>query len=146
MDGGLDAAERALVERIADRREEIVALTRELIGFDTTSRAGIDQPAREEAALQQALADRLRAAGAEIDLWEPAPEDVTDHPLSVPGIAFDGRPQLAATLRGTRRWRVRCCSTGTSTSSPPGARRAGRPTRSTPRWSTGTSSAAARAT
>ena len=26
MDGGLDAAERALVERIADRREEIVAL------------------------------------------------------------------------------------------------------------------------
>ena len=60
MDGGLDAAERALVERIADRREEIVALTRELIGFDTTSRAGIDEPAREEAALQQALADRLR--------------------------------------------------------------------------------------
>jgi len=100
MDGGLDAAERALVERIADRREEIVALTRELIGFDTTSRAGIDEPAREEAALQQALADRLRTAGAEIDLWEPAPEDVIDHPLSVPGIAFDGRPQLAATLRG----------------------------------------------
>src|SRR6478735_1652433 len=100
MDGGLDAAERALVERIADRREEIVALTRELIGFDTTSRAGIDEPAREEAALQQALADRLRAAGAEIDLWEPAPEDVIDHPLSVAGIAFDGRPQLAATLRG----------------------------------------------
>ncbi len=101
MDGGLDAAERALVERIAGRREEIVALTRELIAFDTTSRAGIDEPAREEVALQQALADRLRAAGAEIDLWEPAPEDVTDHPLSVAGIAFDGRPQLAATLRGS---------------------------------------------
>ena len=73
MDGGLDAAERALVERIADRREEIVALTRELIGFDTTSRAGIDEPAREEAALQQALADpdlysrdpeRFNAAGS----------------------------------------------------------------------------------
>ncbi|MDA0171990.1 M20/M25/M40 family metallo-hydrolase [Solirubrobacter taibaiensis] len=101
MDGGLDAAERALVERIAGRREEIVALARELIAFDTTSRAGIDEPARDEVALQQALADRLQAAGAEIDLWEPAPEDVSDHPLSVPGIAFDGRPQLAATLRGS---------------------------------------------
>ena len=63
MDGGLDAAERALVERIADRREEIVALTCELIGFDTTSRAETDAPAREEAALQQALAERLRAPG-----------------------------------------------------------------------------------
>src|SRR5215212_5494963 len=101
MDGGLDAAERALVERIADRREEIVALTRELIGFNTTSRAGIDEPAREEAALQQALADRLRTAGAEIDLWEPAPEDAAGHPLSVEGLDFAGRPQLAARLRGT---------------------------------------------
>ncbi|MBE2320652.1 M20/M25/M40 family metallo-hydrolase [Solirubrobacter sp. CPCC 204708] len=101
MDGGLDAAERALVERIADRRDEIVGLARELIAFDTTSRAEADEPAREEAALQQALADRLQAAGAEIDLWEPAPEDVANHPLSVPGIAFAGRPQLAATLRGS---------------------------------------------
>ena len=33
-------------------------------------------------------------------MWEPAPGDVADHPLSVPGIAFDGRPQLAARFRG----------------------------------------------
>ena len=101
MDGGLDADEQALVARVAERRDEIVALACELIAFDTTSRAQADEPAREEVALQQALAERLRAAGAEIDLWEPAPEDVTDHPLSIQGIAFDGRPQLAATLRGS---------------------------------------------
>jgi acetylornithine deacetylase len=47
------------------------------------------------------LADRLAASGAEVDLWEPAPEDVAGHPLAVPGIAFHGRPQLAARFRGT---------------------------------------------
>src|SRR5690349_12154829 len=101
MDGGLDADEQALVDRVAQRRDDIVALACELIAFDTTSRSEADEPAREEVALQQALANRLRAAGAEIDLWEPAPEDVAGHPLSVDGIAFAGRPQLAATLRGS---------------------------------------------
>ncbi|RKQ90266.1 acetylornithine deacetylase [Solirubrobacter pauli] len=99
--GALDATEQALVARIAQRRDEIVALACELIAFDTTSRSGIEAPARDEAALQRTLASRLERAGAEIDLWEPAPEDVADHPLSVPGIAFAGRPQLAATLRGS---------------------------------------------
>ncbi|MDA0179298.1 M20/M25/M40 family metallo-hydrolase [Solirubrobacter phytolaccae] len=99
--GALDATEQALVDRIAQRRDEIVALACELIAYDTTSRAEADEPAREEVALQQALASRLERAGAEIDLWEPTAEDVADHPLSVPGIAFAGRPQLAATLRGS---------------------------------------------
>lgn len=96
----LDADERALVDRIADRREELVALASELIRFDTTSRSDPAAPARDEAALQQALADRLAAAGAEIDVWEPDPADVAGHPLTVPGITFAGRPQLAARLRG----------------------------------------------
>src|SRR4051794_17044980 len=99
--GSLDASERALVEGIAGRRDELVALACELIAFDTTSRSAPDDPARDEAALQQALARRLESVGAEIDLWEPAPEDVAGHPLSVEGIGFAGRPQLAARLRGT---------------------------------------------
>jgi acetylornithine deacetylase len=97
----LGADERALVEHVAARRDDVVALLRQLIGYDTTSRDAPAAPARDEAALQNALADRLRGAGAEIDLWEPAPEDVAGHPLSVEGIGFAGRPQLAARLRGS---------------------------------------------
>ena len=97
----LDADEQRLVAQVSERRDELVALARELIGYDTTSRSAPDEPAREEAALQGALAKRLEKHGAQIDLWEPAPEDVADHPLSIPGIGFAGRPQLAATLRGT---------------------------------------------
>src|SRR3954451_23189151 len=92
--------ERRLMDAVAERRDELVALACELIGYDTTSRSDPGAPARQEAALQEALADRLRACGAEIDLWEPTPEDVAGHPLSVQGIGFAGRPQLAARLRG----------------------------------------------
>jgi acetylornithine deacetylase len=100
MEGG-GADERRLIDAVAERRDDIVALACELIGYDTTSRSDPGAPAREEAALQTALAERLRASGAEIDLWEPAPEDVAGHPLSVEGISFAGRPQLAARLRGS---------------------------------------------
>jgi acetylornithine deacetylase len=97
----LDADEQALVDAVEARRDDLVALLSDLIGFDTTSRGSASAPARDEAALQQMLADRLAAHGAEIDLWEPEPEDVAGHPLAVPGIGFAGRPQLAARLRGT---------------------------------------------
>jgi acetylornithine deacetylase len=98
----LDDDERALVEAVAARREDLVALLCELVGYDTTARAHPADPPRQEAALQRALAARLEAAGAEVDLWEPSPEDVAGHRLTPPeGIGFDGRPQLAATLRGS---------------------------------------------
>ena len=90
-----------LADEVAERRDEIVPLACELIRFDTTSRSDPHAPARAEAALQQALAARLARAGAEIDVWEPAPEDVDDHPLSVEGIGFAGRPQLAARFAGS---------------------------------------------
>src|SRR3954469_2472693 len=98
---GREVDERLLIDAVAERRDDIVALACELIGHDTTSRSDPGAPAREEAAFQTALAERLRACGAEIDLWEPAPEDVAGHPLSVEGIGCAGRPQLAARLRGT---------------------------------------------
>src|SRR6478735_5948747 len=95
----LEGEERALVDAVAERRDELVALACELIAYDTTSRSAPDEPARDEAQLQRALADRLHDHGAEIDLWEPSPQDVEDHPLSVAGIGFAGRPQLAAVFR-----------------------------------------------
>src|SRR5918997_933967 len=83
--GTLDADEQALVARVEQRRDDLVALACELIGFDTTSRSSNEDAPREEAALQQSLGDRLAAAGADVDLWEPSPEDAADHPLSVVG-------------------------------------------------------------
>ena len=102
MPEALDRDEQRLVDSIAARSDELVALLCDLIRFDTTSRSDPAGPARDEAALQQHLAARLLAAGAEVEVWEPSPEDVAGHPLCpAGGIGFEGRPQLAARLRGS---------------------------------------------
>jgi acetylornithine deacetylase len=97
---GLSDTERSVCEAIEARRDELVALASALIGFDTTAREPGDPP-RQEAALQEHLADRLRAAGAEIDLFEPDGGALQGRPLVPPGLDFAGRPQLVATRRGS---------------------------------------------
>lgn len=98
----LDAEERALVDAIAARRDELVELACALIRCDTQSREHPDAPARDEARLQHLLADRLRAAGASAEVWEPTRADIAGHPLDpVGGIGFEGRPQMAARFAGS---------------------------------------------
>ncbi len=96
---GLSPEEQRICARIAEREADLVELTSALIGFDTTAREPGD-PARDEAALQEHLADRLARAGAEIDLFEPGAAEMAGRPLVPPGLDFTGRPQLIATLRG----------------------------------------------
>ena len=86
------ALERLLVSEIERRRDDIVELACTLIAFDTSAREP-GEPAGDEAALQAHLAGRLRAAGLEVELWEPQP-DVAASVTVPPGFDFDGRPQL----------------------------------------------------
>jgi acetylornithine deacetylase len=96
----LSALERDAVAAIERRSDELLALLADLIRFDTTARAMMADPARDEAALQRYLAGRLGAAGLETDVWEPTPPEVAGNPMMAPDVQFEGRPQLAATLRG----------------------------------------------
>jgi acetylornithine deacetylase len=96
---GLSASERDVVDEVERRRDDLVELASVLIGFDTTAR-GVGDPPRDEAALQQYLAERLRAAGAEVDVWEPSADEMAGKPLVPPGLRFEGRPQLSARFRG----------------------------------------------
>jgi acetylornithine deacetylase len=90
--------EQRIAGAIAESRDELVELASALIRFDTTARDPGD-PARDEAALQAHLAERLAAAGAAVEVWEPRPEDV--HGRQVPfALDFDGRPQLVARFAG----------------------------------------------
>ena len=67
--------------------------------FDTTAR-GAGDPPRDEGRLQRALAVRLRAMGAEVDVWEPEPTGRGNR--FVPDdLDFKGRPQLVARLAGS---------------------------------------------
>lgn len=96
----LSEREQEVTEAIAAGEGELVELTSALVGFDTTARE-VGDPARDEAALQDYLAERLRAAGAEVDVWEPDAEEMAGKPLVPPGLDFAGRPQLAARFSGS---------------------------------------------
>ena len=90
----------ASADAIADGRDELVELASALISFDTTARE-VGDPPRQEAALQDYLAEGLLAYGAEIDLFEPDAAAMAGAPLVPEGLDFAGRPQLIATLRGS---------------------------------------------
>jgi acetylornithine deacetylase len=95
----LSDAERRVCETIEARQSELVALARTLIAFDTTAR-NIGDPARDEAALQEYLAELLRESGAEVDVWEPDCDAMRGQPLVPPGLDFVGRPQLISRRPG----------------------------------------------
>jgi len=91
----MTAEERAVLDAVERRSEDVIALASELIGYDTTAGAGGD-----EAALQEALAARLRAAGADVDVWVPSADVVAGSRQVPDGFDFGGRPQLAARFSG----------------------------------------------
>lgn len=97
---GLSEPERRIVEEIERGRDELVSLASDLIAFDTTARDPGDPP-RQERQLQEYLGERLRRAGAEVELFEPDPADFEGKPLYSPGMGFEGRPQLVARFAGT---------------------------------------------
>jgi acetylornithine deacetylase len=92
--------EQDVAAAIEAGRDRLVELTSRLIAFDTTARGG-DEPARDEAALQQHLADALADAGAEVEVWEPAPDEISGTRQIPEPISFEGRPQMAGRFRGS---------------------------------------------
>jgi acetylornithine deacetylase/succinyl-diaminopimelate desuccinylase-like protein len=87
----LSPSEERVVDLVASREQELVELLRELIAFDTRTHTA-DEPARDEAPLQEHLARRLRAVGATVELSEPDATPFHGHPMVPPGLTFAGRP------------------------------------------------------
>jgi acetylornithine deacetylase len=95
----IDDLEQAVRRTIEAGTEELVELVRTLIRFDTTTHTP-GAVARDEAALQAYLAERLRGAGAVVEVGEPAPSLVAGHRIIPTGFDFRGRPQLVARFPG----------------------------------------------
>jgi acetylornithine deacetylase len=95
----LTAQERRVAEAVTARRDALVALTSELIAFDTVTHTP-GAPPRQERALQEHLAAVLSAHGAEVVLHEPDAASLRPHPMVPGNLTFDGRPQLVARFRG----------------------------------------------
>jgi acetylornithine deacetylase len=96
----LSPEERRAVDAVAARRDALIALTSELVGFDTVTHTPGAAP-REERALQEHLAGLLRSHGAEVELHEPDADALRPHAMVPDDLTFDGRPQLVARFRGS---------------------------------------------
>jgi acetylornithine deacetylase len=94
-----DEREAQICNVIAGREGELVDLLRTLIRFDTTTHVA-GAAAHEEAALQRCLGERLRSAGATVEISEPDPAVVAGHPMIPDKFTFAGRPQLVARFAG----------------------------------------------
>jgi acetylornithine deacetylase len=80
-----------------------VELVRELVRFRSVNPVFTDSVPSEEGRLQEFLAERLRALGFEVDMFEPDPVALARYrgrPGFQEGRRFKGRPNLAARLGG----------------------------------------------
>ena len=90
-------------ELIAERADELVELLCALVRIETISvdlSPGSERTENDEALAQALIADRLVAAGAEVDQWEPDPADFAGHPMMPPWHHWRGRPITAGVVRG----------------------------------------------
>jgi acetylornithine deacetylase len=96
----LNPLERRVTDEVARRRDDLAGLLRELVAFDTRA-PDADHTARDEAALQEHVAARLRAAGLAVRVWEPEAGELPPSRYPIPQWHhFQGRPQLVAIATG----------------------------------------------
>jgi acetylornithine deacetylase len=88
---------------IDERLDDLVELTRDLVGFNTVSvdlAPGSEHRTNHEGELQAYVGGVLAGLGAEVDQWEPDPAGLREHPMMPPWHHWQGRPITVATLRG----------------------------------------------
>jgi acetylornithine deacetylase len=95
----LSPQEQRVVDAVAARREALVALTSELVAYNTVTHTP-GAPPRQERALQEHLAALLRRHGADVVLHEPDASALRPHAMVPEELTFEGRPQLVARFCG----------------------------------------------
>jgi acetylornithine deacetylase len=94
---------RAFDDFIGERADDLVALARSLVRFETVSvdlAPGSEHRRNEEGLLQAFVGGVLADLGAAVDQWEPDASELRDHPMMPPWHHWEGRPITVATLAG----------------------------------------------
>jgi acetylornithine deacetylase len=80
-------------EAVENAREEMLELLQTLVRVP--SLAGNEKPC------QEIVAEKMRALGLEIDMWEPQDDELQAHPAFVPtGMSYKERPNVVGICRG----------------------------------------------
>ncbi len=85
---------KQVVDRIDERKEEIVEFLKQLVSLPSVT--------GDEGEIQRFISSHLRRLGLEVDVWEPALEDIKRHPAYVPVTrGYEGRPNVVGVWKGT---------------------------------------------
>lgn len=85
--------EKAVLDFIDSRREEIVRFLKQLVSFPSVT--------GDEFEIQQFVAGTLREAGLQVDMWEPDLEALKTHPAYVPvERGYENRPNVVGLYKG----------------------------------------------
>ena len=92
------SVEERILENIEGSRQELIRFLQDMIRTPS--------PVGEEHDVQMFVADKLKAMGLELDIWEPDVEDVKQYPdfVTYPVLderGFKGRPVAVGTLKGS---------------------------------------------
>jgi len=105
VDSLKEQLQQSIIKAVDHNRERIARTLQELIRFESIVMADPTKAGPGERECQKYLESRLSAAGFETDLWEPDADALLEKYRGKPGAQqgrnFRGRPNLAATLRGS---------------------------------------------
>src|SRR5690606_16961573 len=100
-----EQARARVLEWIEGNEEAVISFLQELIRIPSVNPWFQDEPGpSHEDEVQAVIAERLRVLGAEVEQWEPDADELSGYegrPGYYAGRRFEGRPNQAATLRGT---------------------------------------------
>jgi acetylornithine deacetylase len=86
--------QKKVLALIENRRDAAVAFLRDLVSIPSVTGDELD--------IQKFIAGKLREMGLELDIWEPNPEAMADHPAYLPSErGYSGRPNVVGIRRGS---------------------------------------------
>jgi acetylornithine deacetylase len=101
----VDSRTRSIVDAVEGASDRIAETLRDLIRFESVVKADPREAGPGERLCQEYLQGRLTELGFSTDLWEPdGPAlyaEYQGHPGAQKGRTFEGRPNLAGTLKGS---------------------------------------------
>lgn len=89
-----DVNRQKILDKVDASRDEAIAFLQKMVTIPSVT--------GDEAAIQAYLADHMRGAGLEVDMWETDWDELKKHPGYRPvARGYEGRPNIVATLKGT---------------------------------------------
>jgi len=99
-----EVSRKKIVDWIDKNQDSVISFLQDLIRVPSVNPWFFDQPGpSQEGGVQDVIQKKMESLGAEINRWEPNPEELSKYkgyPNYVPGRSYEGRPNLYSKIPG----------------------------------------------